>query len=360
MSIVPSAADRVRERVRADFSAHVAAHDFGHLDRVARMAARIAASESADPEPARIAAYVHDYHRVVEHLEGGVIAPEAVWNRIEPILTEEEVEEAIRDEIRRAVELTGRYSFAGDSLEGWPVTAQAVHDADNLDALGAIGIARAFMYGGAQREELWVESAELKRVYSEGLTSSVIAHFYEKLLRLHDDMMTPYARRLAARRTRTLMDYLVEFHQEWGDPLAAPIRDMIPPETSRGTVCLGFGSSKEIDQRCTVIAHATVALTRGGDVVEATLTGLPSYLSDQLAPYRSARGLPLTDESLLFDPEQSSLWIRGDGRTAVRDLREGRVIAHLFFSSGVLVQARLEFIDPVFNDDKEEEPRAVL
>lgn len=245
MSAVPSTADRVR----ADFSAYVTAHDFGHLERVARMAARIAA-------------YVHEYHRVVGHLEGGILAPEDVWDRIEPILVEAGVEEAVQDEVRSAVELTSRYSFAGDSLEGWPVIAQGVHDADN--------------------------------------------------------------------------------------------------EASRGIVCLGFGASKEIDQRCTVTAHATVTLVQGGDVVEASLTGLPSYVSDQLAPYRSARRLPLTDRSLLFVPEQGSPWIRSDGRTAAQDLREGHVIAQLSFSSGALVQARLEFTDPVFDDDKEEEPGAVL
>jgi uncharacterized protein len=218
--------ERVRFRVVADFAAAPAAHDVDHLDRVARLAARLATEEGADPDLAGVAAYVHDYHRLVEHERGGVVAPEDAWASVEPVLTDCRVPETWWPEIHEAVALTGRYRFAGDEVTGASVVARCVRDADNLDAIGAIGIARAFMYGGSIAEPLWLPEAERLTVYREGPTSSVIAHFYEKLVRLGEDMLTETGRMLATERTAFLLDFLGRFHEEWGDADSAPLRDL--------------------------------------------------------------------------------------------------------------------------------------
>jgi uncharacterized protein len=220
---------RVRAHVIADFVAAPVAHDLGHLDRVARLADRIAAAEGAPPEVAGVAAYVHDFHRVVEHEDGGVVRPEAPWARIERVLAECAVPDTWWPDIRDAVALTGRYRFAGDdgtSMAEASVVARCVHDADNLDAIGAIGIARAFMYGGALAEPLWQPEAERLAVYREGPSTSVIAHFYEKLVRLGADMLTATGRELAGERMAFLLEFLEHFHEEWGDAASAPIREL--------------------------------------------------------------------------------------------------------------------------------------
>jgi uncharacterized protein len=224
----------VRARVAADFGASPAAHDIGHLDRVARLAARLAAEEGADPEVAGVAAYVHDYHRLVEHQQGGVVAPQDAWVAVEPVLDDCRVPANWWPEIREAVALTGRYGFAGDELTGASVVAGCVRDADNLDAIGAIGIARAFMYGGAIGEPLWLPDADRLTVYREGPTSSVIAHFYEKLVRLGEDMVTTTGRALAAERTAFLLEFLGRFHGEWGDAESAPLRDLTASPNGHG------------------------------------------------------------------------------------------------------------------------------
>jgi uncharacterized protein len=100
------------------------------------------------------------------------------------------------------------------TLEG-----QCVQDADRLDALGAIGIARAFAYGGHKGQEIYDPSApptlhESFEAYKRG-ASSTINHFYEKLLLLADRMNTAAGKRLAAGRHRFLEQYLEQFFAEW-------------------------------------------------------------------------------------------------------------------------------------------------
>jgi uncharacterized protein len=222
----------VRNRVAADFSASVVAHDIDHLDRVARLASQIAVDEGGDPEIAAVVAYVHDYHRLLERGQEDAIAPEAAWIHIERVLAECDVPRAFWKEIEQAVVFTGVYGFGGDTLENGTKLASIVHDADKLDAIGAIGIARAFMYGGSIAEPLWNPSAVRLEVYRPGKTTSVIAHFYEKLLRLRDEMLTETGRRLAEERTVLLLRYLCRFHEEWGDAGTAPVRTLMRSHTS--------------------------------------------------------------------------------------------------------------------------------
>jgi uncharacterized protein len=100
------------------------------------------------------------------------------------------------------------------TLEG-----RVVQDADRLDAIGAIGVARAFAYGGS-RGRLLYDPAEAPRSYADtaayhASTSSTIMHFHEKLLLLRDRMNTAHARELAEARHRYMVAFLDEFAREW-------------------------------------------------------------------------------------------------------------------------------------------------
>jgi uncharacterized protein len=90
-----------------------------------------------------------------------------------------------------------------------------LHDADTLDALGAVGIARAFMFGGLLQEPLWRSDVEISSTYQRGSTASVIHHFYEKLLRLRDDMATVTGKDLATRRHDYMVAFLAQLSDEW-------------------------------------------------------------------------------------------------------------------------------------------------
>ena len=101
-----------------------------------------------------------------------------------------------------------------------------VQDADRLDAMGAIGIARAFNYGGFKNRELYnpnikPDSNQTKEQYKNS-TAPSINHFYEKLLLLKDKMNTDTGKKMAAERHKFMEEYLREFYNEWGFDSAQP------------------------------------------------------------------------------------------------------------------------------------------
>jgi uncharacterized protein len=211
--------ESLRARVAADHRVADPAHDISHLDRVAALSAWIAERIGADPVQARVASYVHDYHRVAEVRTGVRPLPVPVANDlVRTVLDEHRVPRRWYPDILCAVDATGRYRIAGDSLpadlvEVCPVAA-AVHDADNLDALGVVGLARAVSYGSVLGEPLWDPDAALQTGYADGHTSSVLAHCYEKLVHLADEMLTEPGRRLAERRLNDLLSVLGRLRAE--------------------------------------------------------------------------------------------------------------------------------------------------
>lgn len=217
---------RLRSVVASDFGTALVGHDMSHLDRVARVAGEIAEVDNPrDVVTPLVVAYVHDYHRVVEHGDNdpGHAHPDRVWPHIETALLAADVPNRMFPEIDAAVRFNEKSLMKGDSLDGASLTAAIVRDADKLDAVGAIGIARAFMYGGHIGEPLWDPTATIADTYTSGTTSSVIAHFYEKLIRVPAEMLTVGGRDLATTRVDFMLDFLRQFHAEWGDTDTAPL-----------------------------------------------------------------------------------------------------------------------------------------
>jgi uncharacterized protein len=187
-------------------------HDWWHIARVRSLARTIAEAEHADTFICELAALLHDIAdpKIAGDWESGLA-------RVREWLTAHDVP---TDEREHVLEIIGAISFAGGAkpaprtLEG-----RVVQDADRLDAIGAIGIARAFAYGGAHGRILY-DPAVAPRVtmtaeeYRTHLTPT-INHFYEKLLLLKDRMNTDYARQLAEQRQRVMEAFLDEFYAEW-------------------------------------------------------------------------------------------------------------------------------------------------
>lgn len=213
--------ERVRRVVAADFVGVDPAHDLAHLDRVARLAATIAGREGLDPCVAALAAYVHDYHRIEEARTGVVVAPTECAHLVRSALGRAGIAEEVWGPVLAAVDATGRFSFSDRFTEPARGVAACLHDADMLDAMGAIGIARAFVYGGTLGEPIWEPGEALAATYSSGRTSSVVAHFYEKLLHLNGELCTPTGRELGGPRHRVLVEFLERFHLEFGDAPAS-------------------------------------------------------------------------------------------------------------------------------------------
>jgi uncharacterized protein len=188
-------------------------HDWWHVARVTQLAQKIAAMEQADPFICELAALLHDV--ADEKLAG---SEEAGLARVRHWLQEHGVE--IHD-IEHVMEIISTMSFKGGTnkktmrtLEG-----QVVQDADRLDAMGAIGIARVMCYSGHKGRPIYDPDLPVREQmsleeYRYG-KDTAINHFYEKLLKLKDLMNTGYGKHLAIGRHKVMEEYLARFYDEW-------------------------------------------------------------------------------------------------------------------------------------------------
>ncbi len=211
---MPTLIERTIAHVQQALAGDATGHDWWHVYRVWRLAAQIAKLEGADSTVVELAALLHDiadWKFADGDLQAGPRAA-AAW------LEEQQVDAAT---ITAVCDIIERVSFKGAGVaDAMPtLEGQIVQDADRLDALGAIGIARTFAYGGHRGQpmhapDLPPEMHESFAAYQQGGGSS-INHFYEKLLLLKDRMHTATGRRLALQRHAVMEQFLQQFHSEW-------------------------------------------------------------------------------------------------------------------------------------------------
>jgi uncharacterized protein len=196
--------------IRSVFEKEGSGHDWWHIYRVRKMAFKIAKQEGGDLFVIEMAALLHDLDDWKLNHTGDSRTRE--W--LEKQQTEKEVLEKI-------IQVTEQVSFkgAGEQNNTTSLEAQIVQDADRLDAIGAIGIARTFAYGGNKGR--LIHHPEIKPKFHSDFNaykndkSPTINHFYEKLLLLKDRLNTQTARKIAEQRHRFMEEFLERFYQEW-------------------------------------------------------------------------------------------------------------------------------------------------
>ncbi|MFE5323272.1 HD domain-containing protein [Paenibacillus sp. NPDC056579] len=207
-TILLEAAAFAKKELEADSSGH----DWWHIARVARTARLLAMEEQADLFVCELAALLHDV--ADEKLNPSA---EAGMNKVRNWLQAHDTEEKVANHV---LEIIATISYKGGHNR--PVTtkeAQVVQDADRLDALGAIGIARTFAYAGWKGHLIYdpeqpVRTEITYEEYRKG-EASAVHHFYEKLFKLADLMNTDSGKRLAKSRHRFMEQYLQQFYNEW-------------------------------------------------------------------------------------------------------------------------------------------------
>ncbi|NAY91496.1 HD domain-containing protein [Muricauda sp. JGD-17] len=191
-------------------------HDWFHIERVFRTARIISKEEKVDATVVELAALLHDIADPKFHNGDEEIGPETAQNFMES-------EEIDKDVVVHVVSIIKQMSFK-NSLETKTNTfsskeLQVVQDADRLDALGAIGIARAFNYGGYKNRPLYNPDVPPKFNMSKeeykNTKGPTINHFYEKLLLLKDKMNTETGKKLAIKRHEFMLTFLEQFKNEW-------------------------------------------------------------------------------------------------------------------------------------------------
>ena len=181
--------------------------------RVYRLAIEIAEQENADMLIVQLAALLHD----VDDVKLSPETHEAKKNAV-GFMKNNGVDEKV---IASVCKIIDEVSFAGtDSVVPSTLEGKCVQDADRLDAIGAIGIARTFAYGGSKGRR--IHDPDIKPMtnmnkadYNQNHNSTSINHFYEKLLLLKDMMNTETAKKMAMHRQAVMEDFLEEFMAEW-------------------------------------------------------------------------------------------------------------------------------------------------
>jgi uncharacterized protein len=178
-----------------------AAHDFDHVLRVTRMAVRIAAAEGADVEVVRLAALLHDapvaeqslaerrgaHHLAAAHYAGDLMAGRGLET----------------ERVANVVHCIEAHRFRDRTVTPATLEARCLYDADKLDSIGAIGVARAFAYGGAHGSRLWSEpwpDAPPADAQPQGAEYTPVHEYVYKLQRLQGTLYTATARAVAAQR----------------------------------------------------------------------------------------------------------------------------------------------------------------
>ncbi len=191
-----------------------AGHDWFHIERVWKLSKKIAEKEGGNLEVIELSALLHDIADPKFHNGDETLALKISKDFLEEIHIDTELIEQVLFVIKNI-----SFKNRAEAPENPPLELQIVQDADRLDAIGAIGIARTFNFGGFKnnlmyhpeiKPNLGMNKEEYKK--SNGTT---INHFYEKLLLLKDLMNTETGKKIASERHDFMLQFLDEFYKEW-------------------------------------------------------------------------------------------------------------------------------------------------
>lgn len=191
-----------------------AGHDWFHIERVYKNALLISKNENCDTTIVELGALLHDIADSKFHEGDETVGPKTARTFLES-------QKANQDIINHVIQIIENISFKGGNFEKKfsSIELEIVEDADRLDAIGAIGVARTFNYGGYKNRQLYNPNIQpnLKMTVEEYKKSEAptINHFYEKLLLLRNKMNTTTGKQIAQKRHIFMENFLEQFHSEW-------------------------------------------------------------------------------------------------------------------------------------------------
>lgn len=206
--------DEAARHIQQLFANEGSGHDWWHIYRVWKMAIRLADAEGADLFVVELAALLHDIADWKFHGGDLTVGPRVAREWLQS-------QDVAPDIIEHVCQIIGQLSYKGSGVatDMPTVEGRVVQDADRLDAIGAMGIARAFAYGGHDGRLMYdpnhppeVHGSAQEYRNSRGPT---INHFYEKLLLLKDRMQTAAGKAMAQQRHDFMELYLAQFYAEW-------------------------------------------------------------------------------------------------------------------------------------------------
>ncbi|MTK52649.1 HD domain-containing protein [Paludibacter sp.] len=206
--------DQTATFIKKQLSGESSGHDWWHVYRVWKSAVHIGKQEQTNLFVVELAALLHDIADWKFHDGNDEVGPQRAAEWLQTLHVDDATIAHVCDIIRHISFKGAGVTTAMQTIEG-----KVVQDADRLDAIGAIGIARTFAYGGSKGREMYNPDVspllhDSFEAYKQN-QSHTINHFYEKLLLLKERMNTATARQLAEQRHRVMEDYLNQFYREW-------------------------------------------------------------------------------------------------------------------------------------------------
>jgi uncharacterized protein len=206
----------LREKIKSYFP-ETGSHSFEHTERVYNLAIHIAKSEKADMDIVKVAALLHDIARKKQDECGGKICHAEEGSKIaKKILVEMNFPKDKTNPVCDAI-ASHRYS---KKLKAKTKEAEILQDADRLDALGAITIARIFDYGGRKNRKIHDSQLKPKEYTHNSESESSFIHFYEKILKIKPETFkTIKAKEIAEERYKFVKQFVERFEKEWNGEL---------------------------------------------------------------------------------------------------------------------------------------------
>jgi uncharacterized protein len=207
---------QLEEEIEKLFHKESSGHDTHHLKRVLNNALYIQKKEGGDKLIIAVSAFLHDIHRIVKKT-GEFCSPKDSLPEVKRILNKTVLTNKQKEKILHCIEFHEEYNFSEYGKTVDDIETLILQDADNLDAIGAIGIGRSFSYGGAHGVTMWIPEKPFDRhTFEESKDDpSTIHHFHSKLLKIKNNMNTKTAIKMANKRHKFIVLFLKEFFDEW-------------------------------------------------------------------------------------------------------------------------------------------------
>jgi uncharacterized protein len=208
---------QLEEKVKELFHEESSGHDIYHLKRTLNNALTIQEKEGWDRLVIAVSAFLHDIHRIIQKESGKFCSPKDSLPKVREILDEVDLTEDQKKRILHCIEYHEEYDFSENGKTVNDIETLILQDADNLDAIWAIGIGRTFSFGGANGVTARIPEKPFDRnTFDESEKDpSTIHHFYSKLLKLKENMNTETAKKMANERHKFMELFLQEFFDEW-------------------------------------------------------------------------------------------------------------------------------------------------
>lgn len=202
--------NKLKEKITHIFKEETSGHDIEHLERVLKYAMYLQSKEGGDLIVVSIASYIHDIHRILSNQKSVYISPAESLPVVSKLIEDLDIEDFQKKKILSAVEHHEDYNFNRHSKNKHEIELNIVQDADNLDAIGAVGLVRAIKYGLKNNRQMFDKNIPLyQNDYKEGMQDiSTIHHIYNKLIRLGLSMNTKTAQKMSKQKIKFLRNFL--------------------------------------------------------------------------------------------------------------------------------------------------------